>query len=210
MDIAGGTSLDCNCNAVPDECDVNVGTSLDCNGNGTPDECEADCNGNGVPDDCDIASGTSQDSNGNGVPDECDRVANDDCPDAIPIKDGATPFLTLGATTDVPPVQCGGGFSIPVVKDIWFVYTASCIGTVTFSLCNDADFDTILALYYADTCPSPTTVTPLSCSDDAPGCGQTSLVQAFAVPGLSFLVRIGGREGGGNGVLTVSCEPLPP
>lgn len=35
-----GIALDCNTNAVPDDCDIAHGTSADCNENGIPDECE--------------------------------------------------------------------------------------------------------------------------------------------------------------------------
>ncbi|HRX84001.1 MAG TPA: right-handed parallel beta-helix repeat-containing protein, partial [Phycisphaerae bacterium] len=87
IDIAAGTSRDCNDNLLPDECestadcqsngvqdicDIAAGSSLDCTGNGVPDECEPDCNGDGIADSCDIAAGTSLDCNRNGVPDECD------------------------------------------------------------------------------------------------------------------------------------------
>ncbi len=91
IDIANGTSVDCNSNGIPDECeldcnnngvadecDIANGTSPDCNSNGIPDECELangtahDCNSNGSLDVCDIAAGTSVDCNSNGVPDECD------------------------------------------------------------------------------------------------------------------------------------------
>ena len=68
---------DCNLNGVCDAEDVAAGTSLDCNGNQIPDECEPDCNGNQIQDSCDISTGTSHDCNGNGVPDECDPV--EDC-----------------------------------------------------------------------------------------------------------------------------------
>ncbi len=211
LDIASGSSPDCNCNAVPDECDVVSGTSPDCNSNGTPDECEpADCNGNGVPDDCDVANGTSPDFNGNGIPDECDRVANDNCQDAIPIKDGTTSFLTFGATTDGPITICGGGGpAIPLNKDIWFLYTAPCTAVATFSVCNSADFDTVLAVYYGFECPAPTAFNPLACSDDAPGCGQTSEVQVLVVEGIPYLLRIGSPQGAGSGMLTVSCPAGP-
>ena len=66
------STLDCQPNGVPDNCDIATGTSLDCQPNGIPDECEEDCNDNGIPDDCDIESGYSEDCNENGVPDECD------------------------------------------------------------------------------------------------------------------------------------------
>ncbi|MFH0980155.1 MAG: CARDB domain-containing protein, partial [Planctomycetota bacterium] len=59
--LAGG-GLDCNANAVPDECDLAGGTSLDCQPNGTPDECDlaegdrADCNSNAIPDECEMVT----------------------------------------------------------------------------------------------------------------------------------------------------------
>jgi hypothetical protein len=62
---------DCNGNRVLDSCDVASGESLDCNQDAVPDECEADCNRNGVADDCDVSS-SSEDCNRNGIPDECD------------------------------------------------------------------------------------------------------------------------------------------
>jgi hypothetical protein len=209
LDIASGASRDCNCSGVPDECDVATGTSRDCNSNGVPDECEPDCNGNGVPDDCDLGNGTSQDYNGNGIPDECDPLLNDNCADAIPIKEGSTFFVTLGATTDGPLVACGGGPLIPFVNDIWFVYTAPCTGTATFSLCNSAGFDTLLAVDYALGCPGPTSFNPLACSDDAPGCGLTSEVQMQVFQGIPYLLRVGSPQGAGSGILTVSCQGGP-
>jgi hypothetical protein len=82
-DIANETSLDCNHNFIPDECDINPAdpdadglVSNDVNVNGIPDECEPDCNGNSVPDDQDIADETSNDINSNGVPDECEADCN--------------------------------------------------------------------------------------------------------------------------------------
>jgi hypothetical protein len=76
QDIIDQTSLDCNGNAIPDECEP--GGNSDCNVNGFSDLCDlfrgtsADCNGNGVPDECDIAAGVAVDCDGNGVPDECE------------------------------------------------------------------------------------------------------------------------------------------
>jgi uncharacterized repeat protein (TIGR01451 family) len=38
--VTSGTSLDCNGNEIPDECDLADGSSADCNSNGVPDECD--------------------------------------------------------------------------------------------------------------------------------------------------------------------------
>jgi hypothetical protein len=76
-DILGGSSEDCNSNAVPDDCEF---VFVDCNGNGQLDVCDIldgsseDCNGNGIPDECDIADGVSDDCQPNGVPDECEMI----------------------------------------------------------------------------------------------------------------------------------------
>lgn len=48
-----GSSLDCDRNGVLDSLDIALGTSGDCNGDGIPDVCQTDCNGNGFADDCD-------------------------------------------------------------------------------------------------------------------------------------------------------------
>ncbi len=38
--VIGGSSLDCNHNGIPDECDIASGFSADCQPNGIPDECD--------------------------------------------------------------------------------------------------------------------------------------------------------------------------
>ena len=84
-DLAGGFSVDCNVNGLPDDCEP------DCDQNGITDDCDPnfDCNGNGVQDICDVARATSPDCNGNNVPDECDTDFDvdgtiDDC-DGCPL-----------------------------------------------------------------------------------------------------------------------------
>ena len=69
--------VDCNDNGVQDALDIGNGSSLDCNLDGIPDECQTDdpyrdCNDNGTPDWCDISTGVSVDVNNNGIPDECE------------------------------------------------------------------------------------------------------------------------------------------
>ncbi|MHC4220481.1 MAG: hypothetical protein ACYSU7_18730 [Planctomycetota bacterium] len=201
-DIADGTNQDCN----PDVCDIADQTSPDCNGNSIPDECDEDCTDNGIPDECDIADGTSEDLDGNGIPDECE-FPNDDCENATVITEGSTPFSTLGATTDGGfAFDCEGGQGTRFERDVWFLYTPSCTGIATISLCNAADFDTRLAVYWESPCPP---INPLVCSDNAFGCGLTSEVQLLVPAGFPLLVRIGSQEGHGQGVLTVSCEANP-
>ncbi len=192
---------DCNENGIADERDIAGGTSQDCNGNAMPDECEAaDCNANDIPDGCDLASGPSTDFDGNGVPDECGAPPNDACGAAGPVGEGSFVFNTLFSTTDGLIAACG-----PFVQDVWYLYTPSCTGFATFSLCNAAGYDTQLAVSPAGPCPP---LNPGTCNDDAPGCGQTSQWQMVVVAGLPYLVRVGGTAGGGTGMLTISCVPF--
>lgn len=116
VDIATGTSDDCNDDGVPDDCEPDCNTNLiadecdisgcvstDCNQNEIPDECDLvdqtsfDCNGNGTPDECDIANGFSVDCNHNGVPDDCDLLApsgtdcnNNSIPDECDLSSGSS------------------------------------------------------------------------------------------------------------------------
>lgn len=187
--------VDCNANGAYDSLDLQGGAS-------------ADCNGNDVPDECDAADGTSPDLSGNGIPDECEPAFNDACQDAIAITDGSTLFATTTATTDGPLVVCGvGGGLISFANDIWFAYTPSCTGNATFSLCNSADFDTLLAVYFA--CPEPMAFYPVACSDSASDCGATSEIHLLVAAGVPYLVRVGSPQGAGMGVLTIACAPGP-
>ncbi len=90
MDIAEGTSADCDTNSLPDECqtdcnengvsdycDVVYGASNDCNSNLVPDECEDDCNANGIPDVCDLIDDPWRDCNQDWIIDECQLEGND-------------------------------------------------------------------------------------------------------------------------------------
>ncbi|MHC4419278.1 MAG: hypothetical protein ACYS1E_01645 [Planctomycetota bacterium] len=187
----------------------------DCNGNGIPDPDDLisgfsdDCNRNGIPDECDIAFGTSEDTNGNGIPDECETPPdNDECDNAQAVSDGTFAFTTVGATTDGVPETCSGGVGGTAFEnDVWFLYTPECDGRATFSVCNDADFDTRLAVYNLAACPP---FTDLGCSDDAPGCGVTSELEKPVFIGNQYLVRIGSGDVAveGDGNLTITCEPF--
>lgn len=116
-DIAAGTSMDCDDNGTPDECDPQVdcnsngaadrldlagGTSTDCNTNCLPDECEpdADCNHNGVLDECELAG---NDCNANGTPDECEP----DCDlDAVPDDCAIAAGSAADCNTNGAPDAC--------------------------------------------------------------------------------------------------------
>lgn len=116
VDIALGTSEDCDSNGIPDECDLNTEdpdgneeVSADVNGNDIPDECEPDCNGNHIPDASDISEATSNDVNSNDIPDECEPDCNDnDVPDAWDISSHESDDCNENGIPDECEVDCNG------------------------------------------------------------------------------------------------------
>ncbi|MCY2960772.1 MAG: FG-GAP-like repeat-containing protein [Planctomycetota bacterium] len=93
IDLALATSLDCNADTIPDECQVPPlgSTFADCNANLVPDPCEYsplfDCDSNGILDECQIPPFGSQDCNANSIVDTCDIASSfslDTNGDAIP------------------------------------------------------------------------------------------------------------------------------
>ncbi|MHC4774442.1 MAG: M12 family metallo-peptidase [Planctomycetota bacterium] len=133
---------------------------------------------------------------------------NDSCENPQAVGSGTFAFSTVGATTDGVPETCSGGVGGTAFEnDVWFLYTPDCDGQATFSVCNDADFDTRLAVYNLAACPP---FTDLGCSDDAPGCGVTSELKKPVFIGNQYFVRIGSGDAlvEGDGNLTITCVPF--
>ncbi|MBP7745815.1 MAG: hypothetical protein KA383_06745 [Phycisphaerae bacterium] len=128
--------------------------------------------------------------------------ANDACASATPVSDGTTLFSNCGATTDGPdePAACDFFGYTQIDADTWYLYTASCTGDLTVSLCGST-YDTKLAVYSG--CPT-NGGTILACNDDY--CAYQSQVTFPAVASTSYLIRIGGYLGEtGEGTLAVTC-----
>jgi hypothetical protein len=135
-------------------------------------------------------------------------LANDDCgPMSLPpmIGDGETPFTTIGATEGLADGGCPQ-FADPG-PDVWFRYTASCSGTLRISTCNDATFNTKIAVY-SGCALSCSTSTLLACNNNGVGCGGgTSFVEIPVEAGDCFRIRIGGDGNeSGTGILTITCS----
>lgn len=102
---------DCNDNGQSDACDVSTGAQVDCDGNAVPDQCEdttEDCNENDIWDACDIAEGSESDCNENLVPDACELTdgLELDCDengtlDSCEIESGDTPDVNGNGIPDV-------------------------------------------------------------------------------------------------------------
>jgi hypothetical protein len=137
----------------------------------------------------------------------CTGPKNDSCPGATQIAEGDTPFDTTDAFTngDALPAECTSFGSVTIFNDIWFKITPSETTLYKISTCNQADFDTRLAVYSGD-CDNLAIV---GCNDDGAGCGLTSDLLAELVAGTEYFIRVGGfGVGGGAGILTVAAfEP---
>ncbi len=135
---------------------------------------------------------------------------NDNCNNRAGISNGASPFTTLGATTDGPThAACSfNGFN-QITNDIWFNYPSQCDGILTVDTCNAAtNFNTRIAIYTGDNCGNFDSRL-IACSDDDCASGRSS-VSIPVVSGQSYTIRVGGTNNArGSGVLTINCVPTP-
>lgn len=136
------TSLDCNQNGRPDECDIDEGVSMDCDGDGVPDSCAlarglvSDCNENEIPDICDVEAGTSADCDGDLIPDECSHSpfhrGDADADGVLDISDGifilGFQFLGTAAPTCLESSDANNDGAIDL-SDAVFVFGYLFLGT---------------------------------------------------------------------------------
>ena len=137
-----------------------------------------------------------------------DGPDNDLCENPMLIGDGLTPFTNQGAQTDGPAhAACLDFGDDGIQSDVWFVYQATCTGTLTVSTCGLADYDTKIGVYAGVDCPV-NDVTLLGCNEDTAGCSNyTSMVTVPAVVGEWYRVRVGGWLGAqGSGMLAIDCR----
>ena len=141
---------------------------------------------------------------------DCSVVALDDCETAGTIEDGDTDFDTTGMETDGPAHPdsgCDQYSDDNVNQDIWFDYTASCTGQLTVSTCDQAEYDTRIAIYDGCGCPASED-NLLVCNDDGDDCsGYTSIAMASVEMDECYKIRVGGyQDEVGSGTLTVTCD----
>ncbi len=141
------------------------------------------------------------------------QPANDACTSPIQLLDGLNAgFTTVGATvTTGLTFVCSNGPN----PDVWFEYTATCNGSVTFSLCaaagGTASYNAALSVYGGSCLPPPATgLVLLDCNDDA--CGNLPQVTADCVSaGTLLILRVAGLQGDtGTFDVVVTCNPPPP
>jgi len=167
--------------------------------------------GNGVVEtgeQCDDGNITSGDGCSSSCQIEPGVLPNDTCWSPTAVGDGTRAFTNKGSTTDGPvePTRCNFFSYSQIDSDVWYCYSATCMGTAFVSLCG-SDYDTKLAVYAGCDCP---TAAPLACSDD--DCGTAaenvqSRVTIAVASGQTYLVRVGGYLGKqGDGRLTIGCN----
>ncbi|MFO0828389.1 MAG: hypothetical protein U0572_09580 [Phycisphaerales bacterium] len=145
----------------------------------------------------------------------CTGPENDSCEGAIQVADPSdTNFdSTLAFTNGDPlPAECASFGSVTIFNDLWYKFTATKSGLYQISTCDQASYDTRLALYTGP-CNNLNIV---ACNDDGDGCGGfTSKILIGLDGGTEYWVRVGGfGEGGGSGVLTIgqleACDTACP
>ncbi|HAW95789.1 MAG TPA: hypothetical protein DCX60_05885 [Phycisphaerales bacterium] len=132
---------------------------------------------------------------------------NNGCSDAIPVFSGNTQFSNIQANTDGPlSSACSTLGSGVIHNDIWFEFIATQTGTLSLSTCNQADFDTRIAVYVG----SCEMLTEVGCNDDGFECsGYTSELLTPCVEDERYLIRLGSfhPSQSGQGVITIEISP---
>jgi len=127
--------------------------------------------------------------------------SNDDCQNAKLIGNVTNlPFDTSEATFDGPGHFMTG-------PNIWYIYTATCTGEATVSLCGSG-YDTRLAVYNGGACNPPLTRL-IEFNDDF--CNWQSEVTFETIAGQQYLIEVGGfGQNTGQGLISISCEGTAP
>ena len=158
----------------------------------------------------DPVSGSTIDDHGyGGVPVEPGILA-DEC-SGIPI----TGFFTGDQTLEIDTNNCfdtqapattsqlQSGSCVTAQNDGWIVWRPNFDGVHTISLCDAANFDTVIAVYEESTVLCQGTL--LACNDDFLGCtGNTSEVEFLAFTGNFYLIQIGAFGTGERGTGTLN------
>lgn len=145
---------------------------------------------------------------------------NDACDLATPIAgEGIFSFDNRFATEDLAE-RCDLPADPPILRDVWYCWTAPQSGLVMIDTCGGTSLDSMLQVYEGCECPVAIDRS-LTCNDDAcfdsfcriPACGAQSNVEFNAGKGQSYLVRLGSTaylfegEPGAVGTFVVSYDP---
>ena len=186
------------CNTTP-----SLGNLIDCNDDG-PDSRQAEISFSAIGGNNYLieVGGYNADTGQGLISVSCDSaipgdLSNNNCNNAKPIGDVTDlMFDTSNATFDGP----GHCMTSP---NIWYIYSATCTGEATVSLCGSS-YDTKLAVYNGGDC-NPSLNRLIECNDDS--CGTQSEVTFEVIAGQQYLIEVGGfSDNTGEGLISVSCE----
>jgi hypothetical protein len=194
-------------------------------GVGTALSVDADGDGYSSGFDCDDADAAinpgAAEICGDGIDQDCDGAdmicppANNDCAGATPVALGPNAVGNLAASAsgvspaglppfvdaDTPDTECD--FNQTMNNDTWHTFTATGNGVFLFSTCNQASYDTKLAVYSG---PCGAEV-PVACNDDGTGCaGFSTTLRATLSSGSDYLVQVGGFDAGAIGTATMDIS----
>jgi hypothetical protein len=124
---------------------------------------------------------------------------NDSCGAAVSIEPGTVPISNLGATGMVVSPACADPH-----REVWFRYRPESTGPCALSTCNQANFDTVIAVFRGG-CGAAGLV-EVACNDDSSGCALTSVVTFNALCNEEYLIAVGSyiQAGPGSGLLTLT------
>ncbi len=133
-----------------------------------------------------------------------------DCDCRVPITMGSTPFNNDGpndtplSDVDLTGYCNPGPFGTDIIYSAqWFEFTPTQSGTFAVSTCNQASFDTRLAVLTS--CDASSVV---ACNDDGDGCsGYSSYLTFEAECGMTYFIIVGGYSAStplGSGTLSIS------
>ncbi|MHC5004960.1 MAG: hypothetical protein ACYTJ0_17775, partial [Planctomycetota bacterium] len=125
---------------------------------------------------------------------------NGDAPDVpLPVTLGESAFDTIGAVTTELGMPDGCGMEgMTITNDVWRLFVADEPGEVVMSVCG-SDFDTRIVVYDAQDGRG------ITCNDDA--CGAQSQASFTVETGGQYLIRIGGNDAYGLGMLEIAPVP---
>ncbi len=138
---------------------------------------------------------------------------NDECPQALEIFDGPKPYSTVGTTDSAPPLplSCAAeNGTLEFGADIWYIYVATCNGTLTVNQCDINGWDGRMAAYWGHNCP-PDDADLADCDDDSCPGNSGAIMTIDVLCGDLLTIRVGGWGGAesGNGTLVLTCDGGP-
>ncbi|MGQ0629361.1 MAG: hypothetical protein ACT4PL_14840 [Phycisphaerales bacterium] len=127
----------------------------------------------------------------------------DSCATLVDLPEGNSFVSTAGATPDGPAHECFDGAE----PDVWFLFSASCTGTMRISTCGQPNAAKLAV--YSTSCPDAEAL-PIACNaGDGPECpGAAPSLEFPCEPGVNYILRLAGDLPAAS-LLSLTCVPAP-